>query len=407
MANKTLYPFGVGGQTPSGIDIVDDLTTGGHDKAASAETVKELAQHVFMGSGTFAEAYDKARNSVVNFPWMLNDTDDEGNVVKKMIWHIGNKRFVDAIGADIDGTKNGLTVTTTQACDMKVNSTTVQLSVGENNFTASELGLVSNDTTSAITTLAFYESGTQTSKITQITGIDFGNLVLRLNAVSMNDYTNLEIVKRLNVSANSWFYRSFRGNKVTEVAISGTMDVSICGFFPSCTQLKKVDASGLTVSGCGHSGTPSEIFSGCTALKEVDIRNFNTSNMKLWATMMSGAPIKKLTIGGNFSNVAMTSKSNAFSGTTGADLFITSTTPPNLKNCTFTDGTANDVHGLTYDWLSYSNSNVETCRFRAIYVPDEAVNTYKTNVYVENGTIGNTGWSYYASIIKGISEYVE
>lgn len=43
MANKTIYPYGIGGQTPSGIDIVNDLITGGHDKALSAEMGKELA----------------------------------------------------------------------------------------------------------------------------------------------------------------------------------------------------------------------------------------------------------------------------------------------------------------------------------------------------------------------------
>ena len=42
MANSTVYPFGPGGQLPSGISIVNDFTTGGADKAASAETVKVL-----------------------------------------------------------------------------------------------------------------------------------------------------------------------------------------------------------------------------------------------------------------------------------------------------------------------------------------------------------------------------
>lgn len=42
MANSTVYPFGPDGQLPSGISIVNDFTTGGADKAASAETVKVL-----------------------------------------------------------------------------------------------------------------------------------------------------------------------------------------------------------------------------------------------------------------------------------------------------------------------------------------------------------------------------
>ena len=42
MADTTVYPFGPGGQLPSGVAIVDDLTTGGADKALSAKQGKVL-----------------------------------------------------------------------------------------------------------------------------------------------------------------------------------------------------------------------------------------------------------------------------------------------------------------------------------------------------------------------------
>ncbi len=42
MANKTVYPYGTGGSLPSSIGIIDDLTTGGADKALSAEQGKVL-----------------------------------------------------------------------------------------------------------------------------------------------------------------------------------------------------------------------------------------------------------------------------------------------------------------------------------------------------------------------------
>lgn len=42
MANKTLYPFGTNGTLPSSVGIIDDLTTGGHDKALSAAAGKTL-----------------------------------------------------------------------------------------------------------------------------------------------------------------------------------------------------------------------------------------------------------------------------------------------------------------------------------------------------------------------------
>lgn len=37
MANSTIYPYGTGGQLPSNIGIIDDLVTGGSDKALSAQ----------------------------------------------------------------------------------------------------------------------------------------------------------------------------------------------------------------------------------------------------------------------------------------------------------------------------------------------------------------------------------
>jgi len=48
MANKTVYPFGTGGQLPSSIGIINDLTTGGADKALSAEMGKELNKKNFV-----------------------------------------------------------------------------------------------------------------------------------------------------------------------------------------------------------------------------------------------------------------------------------------------------------------------------------------------------------------------
>ena len=40
MSNTTVYPFGTGGSLPASIGIVNDMTTGGADKALSAEQGK-------------------------------------------------------------------------------------------------------------------------------------------------------------------------------------------------------------------------------------------------------------------------------------------------------------------------------------------------------------------------------
>lgn len=44
MANKTVYPYGTDGQLPSGVGIINDLVTGGADKALSAEMGKVLGK---------------------------------------------------------------------------------------------------------------------------------------------------------------------------------------------------------------------------------------------------------------------------------------------------------------------------------------------------------------------------
>lgn len=46
MANKTVYPFGQGGSLPSGYPIVNDLVTGGADKALAAEQGKILNERL-------------------------------------------------------------------------------------------------------------------------------------------------------------------------------------------------------------------------------------------------------------------------------------------------------------------------------------------------------------------------
>lgn len=42
MANQTIYPYGPDGQLPSGVGIINDLTTGGANKALSAEMGKAI-----------------------------------------------------------------------------------------------------------------------------------------------------------------------------------------------------------------------------------------------------------------------------------------------------------------------------------------------------------------------------
>lgn len=49
MANKTVYPYGTGGSLPANIGIINDLKTGGADKALSAEMGKVLGEEIGGG----------------------------------------------------------------------------------------------------------------------------------------------------------------------------------------------------------------------------------------------------------------------------------------------------------------------------------------------------------------------
>lgn len=50
MANTTVYPYGTGGSLPASIGIVNDFTTGGADKALSAEAGKTLNAELYGGT---------------------------------------------------------------------------------------------------------------------------------------------------------------------------------------------------------------------------------------------------------------------------------------------------------------------------------------------------------------------
>lgn len=46
MASSTIYPYGTGGHMPSNIGIINDLTTGGVNKALSAEMGKYIGRKI-------------------------------------------------------------------------------------------------------------------------------------------------------------------------------------------------------------------------------------------------------------------------------------------------------------------------------------------------------------------------
>ena len=97
MADKTIYPYGTNGQLPSSIGVINDLTTGGADKALSAEMGRRLA----MMSGTYAQAWARSKAIPYPFCFLWVETVD-GDAISKPIWHKGNSVFVDAAGSIIN-----------------------------------------------------------------------------------------------------------------------------------------------------------------------------------------------------------------------------------------------------------------------------------------------------------------
>lgn len=409
MANKTIYPYGVGGETPSGIDIVD-YTTGGQDKAASAESVKELAQYVFMGSGTFGDAYDKAKTTLAYFPWLLEDTDKDGNAIKKMIWHVGNKKFIDAIGAEITGIKNGITINVSEPCRMILNGKSFSLPTGETNISFEEVGA------SYAPWPSFLMPDSDESAKSLVESIDFGGFDLFGRDESwypidgmLSGFPNITRVERLSMAVNNPYdWRtsvsawSFSTNDNLEyISMVGTRTfTALTESFSYMSKLRKVDFSktNYTITSSIY-----RTFAQNPVLEEVDISGWDTSSVTNFDQFLylNAATLRKFTIG-NFSNAAMTSKEYAFGNISDCVLICTTSTPPVLKNCAFSNDVAQDEWASTYDWLSTSDG---VCHFSAIYVPADSVDTYKENTYIENGTVGNTGWSKYADIIHPITEY--
>lgn len=79
MANNTVYPYGTDGQLPASIGIINDLTTGGADKALSAEMGKELGEQI-------APSLDLMHD--------LEITDEDGNAIAIFKdGHIRTKNF--------------------------------------------------------------------------------------------------------------------------------------------------------------------------------------------------------------------------------------------------------------------------------------------------------------------------
>lgn len=382
MANKTLYPFGVGGQTPSGIEIIDDLTTGGSNKALSAEQGKELAKYVFMGSGTYGDAYDASKTTTTYFPWLLIDEDENGVLIKKMIWHVGNGAFIDAIGTEITGIKNGITIKASGDGYVSFKggglTTAGQLDYinGEVNYSFFEIANILK-TANAASTSTY--NGKSVSEVNSSTSpstleIDFGGVVVTPSSSSLQKFT---VIKRMNIGTAS-LWNVFEGNtRLVKLQISGiaTDLYKFCNSSGSWSPLQEVDASGLTINGDTRMQSAFACEPGSDALVKVDIRGLDTSSVKDMSGIFFKRRNLKTLIIGNFSTASATSYTNAFSTVSGATLVCTADTPPTM----------------------HSTWNFITDHFSVIKVPNKTVEINGEEVTVLSLYQAAAGWSTHAN----------
>lgn len=373
MANETIYPYGQGGQTPSGIGL---------------------------NSGTFAEAYDLAKANNYIFPWMLIDEDESGELVKKMMWHVGNREFIDAIGAKVDGVKNGVTVTTDAAGYMRIWDTVqyqlqtsiwhdYEIHVGENNFSFDEIG---GDRHVFIEFLNSDKSGSLGS---EITSIDFGGMTLTTGystdtsgrATLCGGFTKLKYAKRLNIypsvgasnpNLKNWFYNN---PKLEYLQVGGTVPKgTLYGWLQQSTSLVKLDLSQLSmpITSCREGFN----FLLSYKLEYIDIRGVDFSggtSIASFLSFSSGNAVKTVVVG-NIDTSSVTASSNFCDNINNATLVCTQDTPP----------------GWGVDIIAG--------HFTSIKVPNKTVDVEGTATAVIDLYKAANGWSTYADIMSTYEE---
>lgn len=259
--------------------------------------------------------------------------------------------------------------------------------------------------------------------------IDFGGLTITgyYSAADSFPVKHIKKIKNLNIKA--------RGIRVTDNTTVGRKslqefegDIEIQGD-PSITSRFELFSGGTSIMRAKGKLVASGITRFCIAYNwyrdvglntswynVLDLRNIDTSYCTY---MIIGHLYKNIDctiILGNFSNErAEFDKSQRglfmgkYAGHGEITVVMTTDIPPVLKNCAYIDGLPQDQHedeannyevGNNADWVSFGGVS-------KILVPKASFESYNTNTYINNGTVGNTGWSYYGTNGKNIIETYE
>ena len=228
-----------------------------------------------IGIGTFQEAYDAYKGlaeSETLFTWILDDVDDDNRPVKKVIYHVGNGAFIDAIGASIVGDLEGLTIVTKGSAKVKIGSSSdnneITLQDGINNFTVNGRHLVGGNASDSINYLD--EDGNIsymefTGSPGNIIDVDFGGIGYRVNnprggatGCFRSSLSSLRSVRRMKAvgSLNQCF--------------SGNTSVQYIQIY-----------SDEIIDQRENANQGSEVFRGTTNLRYLDIKNLQIIPEKL------------------------------------------------------------------------------------------------------------------------------
>lgn len=400
------------------LDGEPDNLESGKVAVLSANMGKFIGDRCIPLSGTFADAYDKAKVLNAVFPWMLIDEDENGNPVKKMMWHVGNKEFVDAIGGKVDGTKNGLTIVSTAPGFVRLWQST---NLGNNNNSNSwmDYPIIAGETNYSFDELLPHEGVTSfgndkwhlvefvnTEKTTLLTSeikyVNFGGMTINYNhdpqgrqthgniysrVEPFYGYSSVKKIKNLNlnvVQEISTFGALFYGcSSLEEISISGEIKgkagnsyiAQLTGWFNGCGNLIKCDLSKLK---CKFS-IAINWFGASPNLEFLDIRLFDFSVATNVSNFIRGVGLKTIIVG-DISIPSNATTTNFMGSVTGATLVCTTDTPP----------------ALNIDFISG--------HFTSIKVPNKTVDVEGTPTAVIDLYKAATGWSTYEGIMSTYEE---
>lgn len=345
--------------------VVNNLTEGGTTvtdggvtkvKVLSAEMGKKLAEQTIIKSGTFAQAYNKAVSRNVPFQWLLQDKDKNNNDITKMIWHIGNREFVDSIGTRVDWAKGNVIIKSnakvlgfvlaesggvyqSQASKRKP----IIIEQGTNIFTFDDLRVNQNYEYGKVYSIAFkqWDSSYDSYTLEQLNALDVSNLSRDTTEITFVDYGDLEVnylpdfyqhtgierlyCKNYNGTGSGLNTACYNADNLIEIELGGTVSgiPNTCEVTKNCDNLEIINYKNLHASIISSSGN--------SKLSVMDIRNINPKDVTTQfgtGDIWYGIKVGELIIGDfDTSNVTADVSTLAHNGSI-TTLVCTSLTPP-------------------------------------------------------------------------------